>query len=142
MSKDAPRGDGREAVGSAIRKRVRDHKLSVPVIMDRSGLSENTVRDMVDGDNSHNKSSWVALCAALEFRPDSFLKVLNGEADVSILAESPMEQRLAQMVSELAEIGALRKDVGVLKDVVHRIDEKIDIIINDRDSSDGAAESG
>jgi len=92
---------------------------------------------MVDGENSHNKSSWVALCGALEFLPASFLKVLDGKADVSVLAESPMEQRLAQMVSELAEIGALREDVDVLKDVVYRIDKKIDIIISDRDSAGG-----
>jgi len=137
LSKDAPRGDGRQAVGSAIRDRVRDRRLSVPEIMKRSGLSENIVRDMVDGENSHNKSSWVALCGALEFLPASFLKVLDGKADVSVLAESPMEQRLAQMVSELAEIGALREDVDVLKDVVYRIDKKIDIIISDRDSAGG-----
>jgi hypothetical protein len=105
--------------------------------MERSGLSENIVRDMVDGENSHNKSSWVALCGALEFLPASFLKVLDGKADVSVLAESPMEQRLAQMVSELAEIGALRQDVDVLKDVVYRIDKKIDIMISVRDSAGG-----
>lgn len=141
MSKDAPGDDRRKAVASIVRKRMKDSRISVPEVMKRSRLSENIVRDMANGGKSHNGSSWVAISWALGFLPDHLVKILEGETDPNAPAESPMERHLAQMASELTAIGALRNDVGVLKDIVHRIDEKIEIIIRNQDSSDGAAES-
>lgn len=119
---------------------LRWYGLSVPEIIKRSGLSENTVRDMANGEKPHNNSSWMAMSRALGFLPDHLLKILNGEADADVPAESPIERRLAQMVGELAAIGALREDVDLPKDVVYRIDKKIDIIISTQGSSDGTME--
>lgn len=141
MSKDAPRGDGRAAVAAVIRGQMSKNGLSVPEIIKRSGLSENTVRDMANGEKPHNNSSWMAMSRALGFLPDHLLKILKGEADANVPAESPIERRLAQMVGELAAIGALREDVDLLKDAVYRIDKKIDIIISKQGSSEGAVES-
>lgn len=141
MSKDAPAADRRAAVAEVILDRMRDRELSVPEIMKRSKLSENTVRDMAYGTKAHNESSWVAMSLALDFMPDYLLKILNGETDANVPGESPMERRLAEMAIQLSEIGALRKDVDVLKDVVYRIDKKIDIIIDTQRASDGGAES-
>jgi len=46
-----------------------------------------------------------------------------------------METHLAKLVDGLAEIDALRQDVAVLKDIVHEIDKKIDVVIGSRSTS-------
>lgn len=134
-------GDHRAAVAAVIRAQMKDLGLSVPEVMNRSGLSENTVRDMAYGSKPHNKSSWMVMSGALEFLPKYLLQILRGEVDANAPVKSPMERRLAQMTSELAGIGELRKDVGVLKDVVFAIDEKIEIIIRTQRRADGNGES-
>jgi hypothetical protein len=53
------------------------------------------------------------------------------------VTESPLEKNLAQLVRGLADIDTLRDDVSELKDVVHRIDGKVDLAITGRHASSG-----
>ena len=46
-----------------------------------------------------------------------------------------METHLAKLVDGLAGIDVLRQDVTVLKDIVHEIDKKIDVVIGPRHTS-------
>ena len=139
MSQDAPVDKRRRAdAARAALDLMRDRGLSNAEVERLSGLSENIVRDMLDTKGkSHNKSSWMALCGALECK-DHLVRILNGEADASVPFESPMERRLAEMANGMAEIGALRADVATLKDIIRRIDEKIDVIIDAPRSQGGA----
>jgi len=101
----------------------------------RSGLSVNTIRGITEGTSRHNKSTWVAISAVLEWPWDYLVNILNGRADRNVTAKSPMETHLAKLVDGLAEIDALRQDVAVLKDIVHEIDKKIDVVIGSRSTS-------
>lgn len=127
----------RAAVPGLVNERMRKLGISISDLIKRSGLSENTVYDILYRDKSHNKATWIAISAALGWEPDFLVKVMNGEVDPSVASVSPMEKRLAQMAGQLAEIGALRRDVVVLKEVVYRIDKKIDFIINTQRSAVG-----
>jgi hypothetical protein len=51
--------------------------------------------------------------------------------------ESPLEKSLAQLARKLADIDTLRGDVSELKDVVYRIDGKVDVVIASRPASPG-----
>jgi hypothetical protein len=55
----------------------------------------------------------------------------------NVAPASPLEKNLAQLARRLADIDTLREDVSELKDIVHRIDGKIDVVIAVRDGSDG-----
>jgi hypothetical protein len=53
------------------------------------------------------------------------------------VTESPLEKNLAQLVRGLADIDTLQEDVSELKDVVRRIDGKVDVVIASQHASSG-----
>jgi predicted transcriptional regulator len=60
LSKDAPSSDLRAKAAAVISDRMRKAGISIPDIIKRSGLSENTVRDMAYG----NKTKLASMAAA------------------------------------------------------------------------------
>jgi cyanate lyase len=127
----------RAAVARLVNERMRELRISISDLVKRSGVSENIVYDILYRDKSHNKATWIAISAALDWEPGFLVKVIDGQADPSVAPVSPMEKQMAQMFGQLAEVGALRRDVVVLKEVVYRIDKKIDFIINTQRSAVG-----
>lgn len=111
--------------------------LSIAEVARLSRLRENTVHDLVHTGKSNNKSSWMALSAALNCQ-DYLVRILEGESDPSVPFESPMERRLAEMADGMAEIGKLRADVAALEDIIHRVDKKIDVIIDASGAGSGS----
>lgn len=135
MSKDEPTAKDRAAAGRAAAERMRLLGLSTAELARRSGFSENTIRDMTQGTSRHNKSTWVAISAVLRFEPDYLFNILNGEADRNATAESPMTTHMARLSRGISEVGTLREDVAGIKDIVRRINEKIDLLVGSRCSS-------
>ena len=135
VSKDAPAEETRAEVARAVSGRMGQLGVSTAELRRRSGLSVNTIRGITERTSRHNRSTWVAISAALEWPWDYLVNILNGRADRNVTARSPMETHLAKLVDGLAEIDVLRQDVTVLKDIVHEIDKKIDVVIGSRHTS-------
>jgi transcriptional regulator with XRE-family HTH domain len=131
LSKDTAATGDRWAVSEAVRERMAQRGLSTAEIARRSGLSETTIRDITYGTNRHNKSTLVAISAVLGWPPDYLTNILRGEPGKNVTPVSQLEAHLARLAEG---IGALREDVAGLKDVVHEIDEKIEVIYKARRS--------
>lgn len=126
-----------QAVGRAVRERMGQLGSSTAEVARRSGFSETTIRDIAHGKSRHNKSTLVAICAVLDWPPDYLVNILHGEAHKNVIPESPLEIHLAKLAEGLAEIGALRQDIAGLKEIVHKIDKKIDVMTDPRQPPGG-----
>lgn len=130
--KNAPKDEDRQAVGSAVTKRMHRLGLTVAEINRRTGLSETTIYAIIQVTGQPTKSTLALLSAVLDWRIDHLYNILWGKAHENVVTESALEENLAQVVRGLADIDTLRGDVSELKDVVYRIDEKMDVVIADR----------
>lgn len=135
--KDVPKDEDRQAVGTAVTERMHQLRLTVAEINRRTGLSETTIYAVIQVTGQPTKSTLALLSAVLEWRIDHLYNILQGRAHENVVAESALEKNLAQVVRGLADMDTLRADVSELKDVVYRIDEKVDVVIADRHASSG-----
>jgi transcriptional regulator with XRE-family HTH domain len=130
--KDAPKDENRQAVGTAVTERMHQLGLTVAEINRRTGLSETTIYAVIQITGQPTKSTLALLSAVLDWRINHLYNILQGRAHENVVTESPLEKNLAQLVRGLADIDTLREDVSELKEVVHRIDEKVDVVIAGR----------
>ena len=135
MSRDAPAEGARAEVARAVSGRMGQLGVSTAELRRRSGLSVNTIRGITEGASRHNRSTWVAISAVLEWPWDYLVNILGGKSDKNVTPQSPLETHLAKLVDELPEIDALRQDVAGLKDIVYEIDRKIDLVIESQHTS-------
>lgn len=135
--KDAPKDEDRRGVGTAVTERMHQRGLSVAEINRRTGLSETTIYAVIQATGQPTKSTLALLSAVLNWRINHLYNILWGRAHENVAAESPLEENLAQVVRGLADIDTLRGDVSELKDVLYRIDEKVDVVIKDRHHGSG-----
>jgi transcriptional regulator with XRE-family HTH domain len=135
--KDAPKDEDRQAVGAAVTKRIPQLGLTVAEINRRTGLSESTIYAVIQVTGKPTKSTLALLSAVLDWPINYLYNILQGRAHENVVTESPLEKNLAQLVRGLADIDTLRDDVSELKDVVHRIDGKVDLVITGRHASSG-----
>jgi hypothetical protein len=135
LSKDAPAEGARAEVARAVSGRMGQLGVSTAELRRRSGLSVNTIRGITEGASRHNRSTWVAISAVLEWPWDYLVNILSGKSDKNVTPKSPLETHLAKLADELAEIDALRQDVAGLKDIVYEIDRKIDLVIGSQHAS-------
>jgi len=135
VSKDVPAQEARAEVARAVSGRMGQLGITAAELRRRSGLSVNTIRGITDGTTRHNRSTWVAISAVLEWPWDYLVNILNGSADGTATVTSPLETQLAKLADGLAAIDALRQDVAVLADIVHDIDGKIEVVTGSRRSS-------
>ena len=140
MSKDAPAEGARAEVARAVSGRMGQLGVSAAELRRRSGLSVNTIRGITEGASRHNRSTWVAISAVLEWPWDYLVNILDGRSDKNVMPKSPLETHLAKLVDGLAEIDALRQDVSGLTDIVHEIDRKINLVIESQHASGGNPE--
>jgi hypothetical protein len=129
LSEDAPAEGVRAEVARIVSGRMGQLGVSTAELRRRSGLSVNTIRGITEGVSRHNRSTWVAISAVLEWPWDYLVNILSGRSDKNVAPESPLETHLATLAGRLAEIDALRQEVAGLKDVIHEIDRKIDLVI-------------
>lgn len=128
MSESAPTGEARAEAARVVSERMNALRLSAAELRKLSGLAVNTIRDMTEGTGQPNRSTWVAVSAVLDLPWDYLVNIVDGRPDKNV-AESPMERQLAKLADQLGEIGALRRDVAGLADVVQKIDRKIEVAI-------------
>jgi transcriptional regulator with XRE-family HTH domain len=133
--KAAAKQEARQAVSTAVTERMHQLGLTVAEINRRTGLSETTIYAVIQVTGQPTKSTLALLSAVLDWRLNHLYNILRGRAHENIVTESPLEKNLAQLVRGLADINTLREDVSELKDVVNRIDGKVDVVIASRDSS-------
>jgi predicted transcriptional regulator len=127
--KDALNADDRRAVSTAVTSRMRELGLTVVEINRRTGLSETTIHGVIQGNSKPTKSTLALLSVVLDWQIGHLYNILRGRPHENVTPDSPLERSLAQLASGLAGIDTLREDVSELKDIVHRIDGKIDVVI-------------
>lgn len=118
------------AVTAAVIRQMDALRISTAELRRRSGLSETTIRGVTQGTGKPRRSTLVAISAVLGWPYDYLDNILLGEPQKNV--ESPLEKHLAELVVSLAELAALRADMAVLIEAVHRIDEKTDVMIAPR----------
>lgn len=122
MSEDAPTADGaptadaRAKVAGLVEARMKKLGYRISDIVRNSGLARNTLNEILNAEGAHEKSTWVALSAALEWHYQYLYQIICGEPAV----ESMLEAHYAKLV-----VGQTR-----LEDTVNKIDKKIDRILN------------
>ena len=130
MSRDAPTHERLRDVADAVKAQMAQVRLSGPEVIDLSGLSEKSFYDILHAKGNPNKTTLVALSAALGLNSQYLHNVISGNAVRNAISESPPEEVFARMTFDrLAEV-ASKSDVVALSDTVHDIDTKIDVIIS------------
>lgn len=123
MPKESPGPEDWAAVGDAIRKRMRELKMSTAQLARETGLSETTVRYIGGPKSGHNRSTLVAISAVLRWRYDYLINILRGEPEKNVIIRRPVEVNLERLMR--AEVSTVKEEVAGLRDIVERIDKKI-----------------
>jgi lambda repressor-like predicted transcriptional regulator len=123
------------AVSQAVTARLSERGMSIAELARESGLSETTIRYVGKG---RTESMLVAISAVLGWRYDHLRNILHGESHKNPQAPQATEESgesLAEPHFEAqlrAGLGSVRDEVAGLRDIVYRIDEKIDVILEER----------
>jgi hypothetical protein len=135
LAKDASENEDWVAVGHAVSERIGRLRISLAYLARETGLSETTIRYIDKPTSRHNKSTLVALSAVLGWRYDHLTNILRGESHKNDSITSPIESHFENLLH--TEVGPVKDEVAVLKDIVQTIDTKIDVIIeNQRPDTD------
>ena len=126
------------AVSVAIRKRMRELKMSTAHLARETGLSETTIRYIGNPESGHNKSTLVAISAVLRWRYDYLINVLRGEPDKNAPPPRPAEANLQRLLRD--EVDPVREDLASLRDLVQGMDTKVDTLISAKCHTPGNAE--
>jgi transcriptional regulator with XRE-family HTH domain len=128
LLKDAPGNEDWAAVGRAIRERMRERGITSKRLAQESGLSPTTIRHIGEPTtNRRTKSTLVAISAVLEWRYDHLTNILHGEPERNLPTTSPLEPHFENLLR--AEVGPVKEEVAGIRDIIHVIDKKIDVII-------------
>ena len=132
MLKDAPRNEDWAAVGQAIRERMRERGISATHLAQETGLSPTTIRHIGEPTKRRTKSTLVAISAVLDWRYDHLTNILHGEPQKNSSAASPLEPHFENLLR--AEVGPVKEEMAGIRDVIHVIDKKIDVILESQHS--------
>jgi transcriptional regulator with XRE-family HTH domain len=128
LLRDAPGNEDWAAVGQAIRERMRERGMSATQLAQETGLSPMTIRHIGEPmTNRRTKSTLVAISAVLEWRYDHLTNILRGEPEKNLPVTSPLEPHFESLLR--AEVGPVKEGVAGIRDIIHVIDKKIDVII-------------
>jgi hypothetical protein len=132
LSKDAPGNEDWAAVGRAIRERMRELGISSTHLAQETGLSPTTIRHIGEPTSRRTKSTLVAISAVLDWRYDHLTNILHGEPQKNSPASSPLEPNFENLLR--AELGPVMEEVAGIRDIIHVIDKKIDVILDSLNS--------
>lgn len=124
MSEDAPTAEARAEAARVVRRRMKKLRFSAAEFRKVSGVSVNTLRNITEGTGNPNRTTWIAVSAVLDLPWDYLTNIVYGRPDKNV-ATSPLEMHLAKLADQFAEIGALRREVAGLTDIVHEINGKL-----------------
>jgi predicted DNA-binding transcriptional regulator AlpA len=129
LPRNAPAPERLVAVAGAVKAQIAEVKLTIPEVIELSGLSEKSFYDIYNAKGNPNPATLVALSAVLELKPQHLRNIISGNAHKNAAPEPRPEEVFARMIFErLAEV-ALKSDLAVLSDVVQTISRNIDAII-------------
>ena len=122
MSRNELPADGNwEAVHAAVYGQMKRIDMSIARLSRESGISETTIRH-IERPVKRQRSTLVAISAALGYPYDYLVDILLGEADPSTPPQSRAE---TAFIKEL-----LRAEVDPLKVKVDVIDGKVDLLLH------------
>jgi hypothetical protein len=128
------------AVSDAIRKRMRELKMSTAHLARETGLSETTIRYIGQPASGHNKSTLVAIAAVLRWRYDHLINIMRGEPEKNVILKRPAEANLQRLLRD--EVDPVKEELASLRDIVRGMDTKMDMIISaQRRAADTAEEA-
>jgi hypothetical protein len=87
LSEDALTAQRRAAVAEVVKARMAELGLSLTALVELSGLSINTVKDVIRPTGNPNKSTLVALSAVLGWAPQYLDDIAHGEAAANVTSE-------------------------------------------------------
>ena len=139
MLRDAPENEDWAAVGQAIRERMRERGISATQLAQETGLSPTTIRHIGEPTTRRRtRSTLVAISAVLEWRYDHLTNILHGEPQKNSSATSPLEPYFENLLR--SEVGPVKDEVAGIRDIIHVIDQKIDVIIDAQHSPSSVGE--
>lgn len=119
LSEEALTAERRTAVAEVVKARMAELHWSIPELTDLSGVSVNTVKDIIKATGNPNKSTLVALSAVLGWAPQYLDDIVHGRAARNATSEILLGALLVNLVSGMrADLAAFAEDVG-------RIDAKL-----------------
>jgi transcriptional regulator with XRE-family HTH domain len=134
---DTPEDYNLGAVSKALTDRIDELGLTAAQICKRAGMSETTIHKIIQMKGPASKSTLALLSLMLGWQESHLHNIMLGKPNENAVPASPLEENLAQLARGLADIDTLRVDVSELKQIVHRIDGKIDVVIAIRHDSPG-----
>jgi hypothetical protein len=138
LLEDAPRNEDWTAVGQAIRERMLELRMSAMQLTQESGLSPMTIRHIGEPmTKRRTQSTLVAISAVLGWRYDHLTNILHGEPEKNLPTTSPLEQHFENLLR--AEVGPVKEEVAGIRDIIHVIDKKIDVMIESQHSPSSTA---
>lgn len=111
------------AVDDAIRKRMRELKMSTAHLARETGLSETTIRYIGKPAGGHNKAPLVAIAAVLRWRYDHLINILRGEPEKNVIIRRPAEANLQRLLRE--EVTPVKEELSRLREVIQGIAENL-----------------
>lgn len=117
---ELPEGGDWCAVHAAIRRLMERLDMSVARLSRESGVSETTIR-YIRKPEKRQRSTLVALAAALGCPYDYLVEVLKGEADPSAEPRPP---------ADLSVLSSMRRQLDVMTRSLRSIDSKVETLIS------------
>jgi hypothetical protein len=111
------------AVDDAIRKRMRELKMSTAHLARETGLSETTIRYIGKPTGGHNKAPLVAIAAVLRWRYDHLINILRGEPEKNVIIRRPAEANMQRLLRE--EVTPLKEELSRLREVIQGMAENL-----------------
>jgi len=128
LPKDAPGSEDWLAVGQAIRERMRELGISAAHLAQETGLSPMTIRHIGEpAQRRRTTSTLVAISAVLQWPYNHLTNILHGQPQKNSAAASPLEPYFEELLR--AEVSPVKEQVAGIRDIIHVIDQKIDVII-------------
>jgi hypothetical protein len=124
LSGEALSAERRAAAAEVVKARMAELRLSIPELTELSGLSDNTIKDVIKATGNPNKSTLVALSAVLGWAPQYLDDIVHGRAARTATSEVLLDALFVSLVS------GLRPDIAALAEDLGRIDAKIGAFID------------
>ena len=124
---ELPESGDWEAVHTCIHRRMKKLDMSIARLSRESGVSETSIR-YIGRAEKRQRSTLVALSAALGWRHDYLVNVLHGEADPRVPAPAPADT--AAIYAELrAEVDCLTEKLDRLAKAVRSAGREAEMIL-------------
>jgi hypothetical protein len=113
-------------VVDAIRKRMRELKISTAHLARESGLSETTVRYLGKSLSGHNRSTLVALSAVLRWRYDHLINILHGEPEKNVHINRRTEDDIQRLFRD--EFIPVIELLANFEEIIQKVDTRLEIM--------------